>query len=215
VIDDASGYTLLHAAAAYGRLECAGLLIRHGCDVSTQSTGGASAVDIAFELEVPAVFERDGIAIESWESCKATALLLLQHGCGYNANDTSDNAVFAAVIAQYLDELRERTTKQQEILQVYTANTYSTTSTAASERYHCAQSVDDTTLQIQLVHADTGVISSNIYTIKMKLLSKVHAATARQSASILLNMLVPPESWGVRSTNTSPTDARLISYDGK
>jgi ankyrin repeat protein len=213
VIDNADGYTLLHAAATYGRLECAGLLLRNGYDATILSNDGASAVDIAFELEVPAVFEREDIAIESWESCKATASLLLQHGCEYDANKVFNIKAYAAVIAQYLDELRERTTKQQEILQVYTANTYSIY-TAAAISEHSSQAADDTTLRIQLVHADSGVISSNIYTIDTALLSKLHAATARQSTSILLNMLVPTYGWGISNVNSS-ADTRLISYDGK
>jgi Ankyrin repeats (many copies) len=217
VIDDDSGYTLLHAAAAYGRLECAGMLIRHGFDATTLSTDGVSAVDIAFALDIPALFRRDDLEIEPWESCKATALLLLQNGCGYDVNKiASDNAVYAALITEHLDELRQRTTRQQQILQVYTTSAYSINSSNTSEYDNSSHLANgNSTLQIQLLHADSGVMSSKVYTLDTTLLAKLHAATARQSSSILLNMLVPTYCWGISNVNSSNTDMKLKSYDGE
>jgi ankyrin repeat protein len=165
VIDDDSGYTLLHAAATYGRLECAGMLIRHGHASTTLSVDRVPAVDVAFAVELLKALARDGIAAESWAACKPTALLLLQIGCDYDVSKVLDNEVYAALITEYLDELRERTTRQQDILQVYTANTYSISSDNTYEHDNSSQSVnDDSTLQIQLIHADSGVISSRVYT---------------------------------------------------
>jgi Ankyrin repeats (many copies) len=213
VIDDITGYTLLHAASTHGRLECAGMLMRHGYTAATLATDGVSAVDIAFAAELPKALARDSVAAESWEACKPTALLLLQNGCDFEASKVLDNDVFAALTAEYLDELREHTARQREILQVYTANTYSTTT---SQHDHSSQSAhDDSTFQIQLVYADSGVVSAKVYTIDTTLLAKLHAATTRQSASILLNMLIPTHGWSISSVNTSDTDIKLISYDGK
>jgi Ankyrin repeats (many copies) len=213
VIDADTGYTLMHAAAAYGRHECASMLMRHGYTATTLSVDGVSAVDVAFALGIPALFRRDDLEIEPWESCKATALLLLQNRCGYDVNKiASDNEVYATLITEHLDELRERTTRQQGILQVYTANTYSTT----SEHNHSSPSThDDSMLRIQLVNADSGVMSSKVYTLDTTLPSKLHAVTAKQSSSILLNMLVPTYGWGISNVNSSNTDMKLISYDGK
>eukprot|EP00953_Heterococcus_sp_UTEX-ZZ885_P000366 730-Heterococcus_DN1.PRE.2 len=192
VIDDGRGYTLLHAAAAYGRLECAGMLIRHGCEATTLSTDGVSAVDIAFALDIPALFRRDDLKIEPWESCKATALLLLQNRCDYDVNKkASDNAVYATLITEYLDELRERTTRQQQILQAYTTSASSIKSANTNEYDNSSQSDDDNTT----------------------LLAKLHKVTTRQSSRILLNMLVPSYGWGISNVNSSSADIKLISYD--
>eukprot|EP00953_Heterococcus_sp_UTEX-ZZ885_P000367 730-Heterococcus_DN1.PRE.3 len=215
VIDDDSGYTLLHAAATYGRLEGAGMLIRHGYAATTLSVDGVSAVDVAFAVELPKALAREGIAAESWAACKPTALLLLQNGCDYDLSKVVDNEMYAALITQYLNELREHTTRQQEILQVYTVNTYTISSANTNEYNNSSQSEDvDSTLQIQSVHADSGLISAQVYTLDTTLLAKLHVVTARQSSSILLNMLVPTYGWGISNVNSSNTDIKLISYDG-
>jgi Ankyrin repeats (many copies) len=211
VIDDGStGYTLLHAAAVYSRLECAGMLIRNGYTAVALAKNGESAVDSAFEAEIPAVFKRNDIDIKPWELCKPTALLLLQYGCEYNASKVSNNKFHAAVVAQYLNKLREASLKQQQLLQLHAAGTYSVN----DDRSHTV-SANATAVQVQLVNADTHVKSSTVYTVDTTLLAKLHALAVDSSTSILLNMLVPPESWGVSNTTTSDTIMRILSYDGK
>jgi ankyrin repeat protein len=60
VIDDC-GLTLIHAAAAYGRLECLGLLMRQGYDAHVISSGGLSAVDIACTDDDVELLVREGV----------------------------------------------------------------------------------------------------------------------------------------------------------
>jgi ankyrin repeat protein len=123
VADDNSGYTLLHAAAAYGRLECAGMLLRYGYTAVALANNGDSAVDVAFAVEVPTAFKGDNVVKAEWSEHAATVLMLLKHGCGYNAYKIKDNDECAAVIKQYYDELRGASVKQQQLLQLHAAST--------------------------------------------------------------------------------------------
>jgi ankyrin repeat protein len=210
VIDNASGYTLLHAAAAYGRHECAGMLMRHGYTAVALATNRESAVDVALASRLPNVLKRDNITRPEWPARAATVLMLLKSGCDYDVSSIKDNDEYAAVVKQYYDELREASVKQQQLLQLHAAGTYSVN----DDKSHL-EFTNTTTVQVQLVNADTKENSSIVYTLDSTLLAKLHALTVDSNTSILLNMLIPPESWGVTNTNTSDTIVRTLSYDGK
>jgi ankyrin repeat protein len=124
MIDD-SGYTLLHAAAAYGRQECLDTLLQHGCDVKALTTDGVSVLDVAFGHELPAVFKRDGVKRPEWcdrlftfrnvenssrivwspelSKREATALILLKLDVDYDATKIVAGDSCAALIKRYLD----------------------------------------------------------------------------------------------------------------
>jgi ankyrin repeat protein len=89
VICDSNGYTLLHAAAAYGSLECAGVLLREGYDATVVTNDGVSAVDIVFAENLPVVLQREGVTRPAWCDRQATALMLLKYGVGYDASSAA------------------------------------------------------------------------------------------------------------------------------
>jgi ankyrin repeat protein len=125
VIDDDTGYTLMHAAAAYGRHECAGMLMRHGYTATTLANNGESAVDVVFASTLPDVLKLDNIIRPEWSERAATVLMLLKSGCDYNVSRIIHNDECAAVIKQYYDELRDESVKQQQLLQLHAIDTYS------------------------------------------------------------------------------------------
>jgi hypothetical protein len=54
-----------------------------------------------------------------------------------------------------------------------------------------------------------------VYTLNSTLLARLYALIADSDTTILLKLLVPPESWGVSNTNTTDTFMRFLSHDGK
>eukprot|EP00953_Heterococcus_sp_UTEX-ZZ885_P000368 730-Heterococcus_DN1.PRE.4 len=210
VIDDDTGYTLLHAAAAYGWHECAGLLIRHGHTTEALTKQGKSAVDVAFASWLPAALKRDKITRSEWPDRAATALLLLKTGCAYNASTNMNNGHFSAVLEQYQSELRAASLTQQQLLQQHAAATSGVrcdTSDAESA---------DTTIRVQLVNTDTNETSETVYLLDAALLAKLHTVHTDGDNSTLLNLLVPPgPSSATTTTTTSSILSRTLSYDGK
>jgi hypothetical protein len=210
VISDSNGYTLLHAAAAYGRHECAGMLMRHGYTAAALANDGDSAVDTAFASILPDVLKRDNVTRPEWSERAATVLMLLNNGCDYNVSKIIHNDECVAVVKQYYDELRYDSMKQQQLLQQHAIDTYSFNGDTSG-----IDSADASTVQVQLVSAVTKEQCSTAYILNSTLLARLHALIADSDSSILLKLLVPPESWSVTNTNTSHTIVRILSYDGK
>jgi ankyrin repeat protein len=222
VIDD-SGLTLIHAAAAYGRLECLGVLIRQGCDAHVISSDGLSAVDIACTDNDVEVLARDSVKRPAWSKRQATAKMLLQHGVSCNSSSNLNDDHAAAILAQYVDTLREQITHQQQLLQAHVAGSY--TMNNFNNDIASASNV----VRIQLINADTGVESSTVYKVNITVLQKLHAALQQTvSTGILSNMLLPAGRWittsatmnsdNVDSCDMTTPDAStttLISYNGK
>jgi ankyrin repeat protein len=86
--DAAAGNTPLHAAAAYGSLECVTALLQHGCDATTLNNAGYSTVDMALADELPNKLLRDGIQRAGWSGerehvqcccCSVVLATMLQH----------------------------------------------------------------------------------------------------------------------------------------
>jgi hypothetical protein len=204
------GYTLLHAAAAYGRHECAGMLVRHAHTTEALTKQGESAVDIAFARWLPDALKRDKITRSGWPDRAATALLLLKTGCDYNTSSNMNDDQSAAVIQQYYDEVRDESVKKHQLLQQHAAATYGVrcdTSDAESA---------DTTIQVQLVNTDTNETSETVYILDAALLAKLHAVHTDGDDSTLLNLLVPPgTSSATTTTIASSILSRTLSYDGK
>jgi Ankyrin repeats (3 copies) len=152
-IDD-SGYTLLHAAAAYARQKCLDTLLQHVGDAKALTTDGVSVLDVAFGHELPAVFIRDGVKRPEWcdrlftyrsvgdnsrivwspelSKREATAMILLKLGVDYDANKIVAGDACAVLIKRYLDELRAQAAQQQLLLQQHHDIHTDTTATTAA-----------------------------------------------------------------------------------
>jgi ankyrin repeat protein len=220
VISDSDGYTLLHAAAAYGRLECAGALMRQGYDATTLTTAGVSAVDAAFADDIPAVLQRDKVPRPAWCDRQATALMLLKHGVSYDASSVAMHKDAALLIKQYLDELKSDLAHLQNVLKVHVANTQSTSAdtTTVVETEQLSESHSTASaVRVQLFHRVSGAKSTTVYSLDTALLAKLEAAVTSSSVNTILNMLVPADSWGTTTGTSaqSATGIRVISFDFK
>jgi ankyrin repeat protein len=186
--DDAEASTLLHAAAAYGRLECVSLVLQHGCDANALSSDGVSALDMVLATELPASLKRTSIKRPVWFDRTATVELLLHHG----ANCSTSSVVSSeqcAVLLEYIGELRGQNAQQHEVLFTHAKGLYSATD-ETSMQPSSADAVC-TAVRVQLVDSTTGAKSKRVYTLDTALLSKLHAVTAPRSAGVLrlLSML--------------------------
>jgi Ankyrin repeats (many copies) len=153
-----SGYTLLHAAAAYGRLACAGLLLQHGCDAKALSRG-VSTVEAAFAPELTPSLQRRGIERPAWVARRATAMLMLQHGAAYDVKRIAASKEYAALVKQYMDGLKQHSAQQLALLQLHAANTCSTAITTASSgrgRGGSSGTARHSVVKVQLENAHTG-----------------------------------------------------------
>eukprot|EP00953_Heterococcus_sp_UTEX-ZZ885_P017904 10014-Heterococcus_DN1.PRE.3 len=248
VIDDI-GYTLLHAAAAYGRQDCVNVLLRQGCDAKALTTGGVSVLDVAFGHELPAVCIRDAVKRPEWSDrtkvyCyrelkhvtaehserEATAMLLLKLGVDYDASKIVAGDACAVLIKQYLDSVRAQVT-QLQLLQLEQLAVHRHTATAASTRTHATATERTASqghaVQVQLVHAETGEKSKQVYTVYTALLAKLQAPTSTTAATnntdttpnVLLNMLAPTGQWSlsddsITTTTAANSNIKLLTYDG-
>jgi Ankyrin repeats (many copies) len=206
-IDDAGASTLLHAAAAYGRLECVSLLLQHGCDVEALSSDDVSALDMVLTTELPATLKRTRIKRPAWSDRKATAALLLHHGADYAAYNVVSSEQCTELLQEYIGELREQNAQLHSVLSTHVRGLCS-----------AAEVVDaqlSTTIRVQLVDAATGDKSKRVYTLDTALLTKLHEATAPSSASVLLSMLSPVEGAVSVDAHTDADDIKLLTYDGK
>jgi Ankyrin repeats (3 copies)/Ankyrin repeats (many copies) len=225
----AAGNTLLHAAAAYGRLECVTALLQHGCDATALNNAGYSTVDMALADELPDELLRDDIQRAGWSGERACAMLLLQRGAGYDALALSDSDGCKELLYEYLKQLREQTALQQQVLQAnassaVSSSTVTTTGTGVSgsatgqgstTAAAAAAVVACSTMKVQLVDAFTGEKSKRVYTLDAALLSRLRAQAAASSANnVLLSMLVPKEGWGTADGSDSD-EIKLLSHDGK
>jgi hypothetical protein len=149
--------------------------------------------------------------------------MLLQHGVSYNSSNNTCADHGTAMLAQYVDWLREQTTQRQKLLQahvagIYTMNDMNSDITSANKA-----------AKLQLINADTGITSSSVYTVDTTLLHKLHAATEQPvSTGVLLNMLLPTKAWATTSavsetrnttncdmTTSDASPTTLISYNGE
>jgi Ankyrin repeat len=186
-----SGCTLLHAAAAYGRLACAGLLLQHGCDAKTLSRR-VSTVEAAFAPELTPSLQRRGIERPAWSARRATAMLMLQHGAAYDVKRIAASKEYAALVKQYMDGLKQQSAQQLALLQLHAANTCGTTITTAtssssgrgggssssSSSSSGGSTAKRSVVKVQLVNADTGKRSRRVYTLNTAVLSRLHREEA-------------------------------------
>jgi Ankyrin repeats (3 copies) len=226
MIDD-SGLTLIHVAAAYGRLECLSLLMRQGYDAHAITNDGWSAIDTACSDDDIEALVRDGVQRSAWSERHAVAKMLLQHGVSYDNSTYHNDHQNAAMLAQCIDRRRDQTQQQQKLLSAHAASTYTMDDTNSDIR------LADSTVKVQLINADTGASSPTVYSVDTTLLQQLHAVATEQTAStsILLNMIAPTAGWCTSTatatttcydkstanygTRTSNASIKLISYNGE
>jgi Ankyrin repeats (3 copies)/Ankyrin repeat len=211
-LDDAEFSTLLHVAAAYGRLECVSLLLQHGCGAKTLSSDGVSVLDMVLTTELPAALKRTSIKRPAWYDRSATAELLLRHGVTCTASNVIGSEQ-CAVLLEYIGELREQNAQQHEVLSTHAKDLCS-----ASEETGMQPSSTDavcTAVKVQLVDSTTGAKSKRVYKLDTALLSKLHAVTAPGSAGGLLSMLAPLDGLLSVDGHDTADDIKLLSYNGK
>jgi Ankyrin repeats (many copies)/Ankyrin repeat len=242
VTDAAAGNTLLHAAAAYGRLVCVTALLQHGCDATALNNAGYSTVDMALADELPDELLREGIQRAGWSGERSCAMLLLQRGSSYDAAALGENDGCGELLREYVTQLREQTAQQQQVLQAYassavSSSTVTTTDTGVSSSATgqgnttvavaaaaaaaapiaavVAAAAVDNAMKVQLVNATTGEKSKRVYTLDAVLMSRLRAQAAESTANnVLLSMLVPKEGWSATSGSSSD-NAKLLSHDGE
>eukprot|EP00953_Heterococcus_sp_UTEX-ZZ885_P025369 13788-Heterococcus_DN1.PRE.2 len=189
-IDDAAASTLMHAAAAYGRLECVSLVLQHGCDANALSSDGVSALDMALATELPASLK-----------------LLQQSYCCTMVQNA------APVLLECIGQLRGQNAQQHEVLSTHAKGLCS----AAKETGMQPSSADAvcTAVRVQSVDSTTGAKSKRVYTLDTALLSKLHAVTAPGSAGVLLSMLAPLDGMLSVDGHAAANDIKLLSCNGK
>jgi Ankyrin repeats (3 copies) len=200
----AAGNTLLHAAAAYGRLDCVTALLQHGCDATALNNEGLSTVDVTLADDMPEELWRDGIKRAGWSGERATGMLLLQRGASYDATAISDSDERKDLLHEYVTQLRQQTAQQQQLLQanassaVTVASSSSTSST--TEQGGTTAAARSSAMKVQLISATTGEKSKRVYTLDAALLSRLRVQAAQSNGNnVLLSMLVPKEGWGAAS----------------
>jgi Ankyrin repeats (many copies) len=211
-IDDAEASTLLHSAAAYGRLECVSLLLQHGCDAKALSSDGVSALDMALATELPAALKRASTKRPAWSDRSATAELLLHHGANCSTSSVISSE-HCAVLLEYISKLRGQNAQQHEVLSTHAKGLCS----AAKETGMQPSSADAvcTAVKVQLVDSTTGAKNKRVYILNTALLSKLHAVTAPGSAGVLLSMLAPLDGLLSVDGQAAANYIKLLSCNGK
>jgi Ankyrin repeats (many copies) len=240
-INYCNGCTLLHVAAAYGRLECAGLLIRQGCDTNAVTDDGQSVLDVAFANELLPHYDDIDLTRPVWAAREATAMMLLKLGVEYDASKVVADSACAVLIKQYIDAVRAQAAQQQLLLlqhlDVHTDAIATTTTAAAATSAAGGSSANITTstsnatvssqkqsegytVRVQLVHAEAGEKSKHVYTVHATLLAKLQSTTstaadttsADTTPNVLLNMLAPAGQWSQLDDSSTATAASAIKF---
>jgi hypothetical protein len=214
-----SGYTLLHAAAAYGRLACAGLLLQHGCDAKALSKG-VSTVEAAFAPELTPSLQGRGIERPVWTARRATAMLMLQHGAAYNVRQIAASREYAALVKQYMDGLKQQSAQQLALLQLHAANTcsatiFTTNSSSAGGSSSSDSAKHHNVAKVQLVNADTGEKIGRVYTLNTAVLSRLHRDEAQHDSNVLLNLIASATVDDADAATAASVDIKLLPYNGK
>jgi ankyrin repeat protein len=108
---DSSGYTLLHAAAAWGRRDCTTLLLRSGLFATASSVSDKTPIDmivVDVQLLPAAVLPSDlsCTIVRCNADIQAVMLLLLQCRAPVDAAMMCSNSKYAAAVKQYTDGVR-------------------------------------------------------------------------------------------------------------
>jgi Ankyrin repeats (many copies) len=176
---DDSGNTLLHAAAAWGRQQCAMLLLSddHGYDTGAVNADGHTALDLACAAALPESLRSYNITRADWSVRKQIALLLLEAGAKVDAFMLAGNEHYAEAVTQHMAALTDKLQTRDAALAVHAKCSYNNSVAAAVVvSSHAVK-------RFRLIDANTGVKSDRVYTYDSALLYKLHrVASADNSA---------------------------------
>jgi ankyrin repeat protein len=221
---DSSGYTLLHAAAAWGRRDCTALLLRSGLLATASSVKGKTPIG----LTVVAVPSLPAAVLPSDLSCtvvrcdddvQAVMLLLLQCGAPDCAAMMRRNDMYAAAVEQRTAQVTRVLQAANATLDIRASLAYTSNEQHQQQQPQCstAAATDATTVKVQLVHAETRSRGQHVYTVNTSELSQLYAARGEQGLNVLLSMLIPPESFrgAVDTTPAVGGGVKELHYNGK
>jgi hypothetical protein len=218
---DSSGYTLLHAAAAWGRRDCTALLLRNGLLATASSVSGKTPIDLTV-VKVP---QLPPALLPSDLSCTIVRcdddvqLLLLQCGAPVDAALMRRNDMYAAAVEQRIEQVTRELQAANATLDIRASLAYTSNEQHQQQQQHCVTTVatDATTVKVQLVHAETRVRGQRVYTVNTDQLSQLYTARGEQGLNVLLSMLVPSESFrgAVDSTPAVSDSVKQLHYNGK
>jgi ankyrin repeat protein len=221
---DSSGYTLLHAAAAWGRRDCTALLLRSGLLATATSVKGKTPIG----LTVVAVPSLPAAVLPSDLSCtvvrcdddvQAVMLLLLQCGAPVCAAMMRSNDMYAAAVEQRTEQMTRELQAANATLDIRASLAYGSSEQQQQQQQHCGTTVgsDATTVKVQLVHAETRVRGQRVYTVNTAELAQLYTARGEQGLNVLLSMLIPPESFrsAVDSAPAVSDGVKELHYNGK
>jgi ankyrin repeat protein len=220
-------YTLLHAAAAWGRLQCVGILLRHRVSASGLTGAGKSPAALAAAGidEVPAQLQREGVKRPAGAERQKVVLLLLRSGAAVET-DLMCYDCYSGAVQQRIQELEQQLAAQTEAVTLLAVNAYrsdgvaitasSTNNSSDTEQQQRRADTADVTAKqhiarVQLMHATTGERAHTVYTIDTKLLAALHTLRGETGVSVLANMLVAPSSWGA-AASTAGAAANAVKY---
>ena len=239
-------WTLVHSAAAWHRLNCLGYLLSNGASAKHEldnSTDHKSALALALteQTELPESLQidlsrpmRHGEA--AMQDRDAVVSLLLTHGAAF-ADELRDPDL--SCVTDYAAKLRSELEQSKATLAVMHARMQQDDSAASHNAIaECSGtelsngSIDgnnNATVKLQLVHAETGVRGSKLYSLDLALLAELHKTCGGEMPSVLLNLIQPPQGFSDASANSSSSDAtgltssstqsgaapiQLLKYDG-
>jgi hypothetical protein len=227
---NSSGYTLLHAAAAWGRRDCTTLLLRNGLLATASSVNGKTPIDLTI-VDVPllpaALLPSDlsCTIVRCDDDIQAVMLLLLQCGAPVDAAMMCSNSKYAAAVKQRIHQVTRERNAFKTTPDIRASLSYTS---VEQQQLLCGTTaaVDATTVKVQLVHAETHVRGHRVYTVNTDELPQLYTARGEQGINKLLSMLVPPESFrGATATTTNTTSTtstqaandsiKELHYNGK
>ena len=134
---------------------------------------------------------------------------------------------------QFVQSLLSTNRQQQQLLQTFlsTARHNSAASVVDGEVMTEHAGYEHRHVLLQLVHAETGETSANVYSFSTALLSRLFECSGHTGSNVLLNMLRPPAGFASPTTDrrdhnhvatisalkdtAAATSIRLLKYDGK
>eukprot|EP00953_Heterococcus_sp_UTEX-ZZ885_P027841 14890-Heterococcus_DN1.PRE.3 len=226
-------YTLLHAAAAWGRLQCVGILLRQGLDVSGLTGADKSPAALATVEQLPRLLQREGVQRAAASDRQAVVLLLLRSGAAVET-DVMHYDCYNKALQQYMQELRQQLATQTQAATVLADHVYRSSgvsisagsgnsSSNAAQQQRRTEAAKATAKQhivrVQLVHASTGEGAHEVYAIDTTLLAALHTQRGESGASVLANMLAASSWWGaaaaatVSGTTAAAASIKHLQYD--
>ena len=227
VKETVDGWSLLHAAAAWHRLDCVSYLLGAGASANVRCDG-LTAIEVASidqrisrgpGLGVHRPFEEHSDA--SRQRRDAIGSLLLTYG------DTVDCALLkpnTAYVPDYVARLKAELQQTKATLQLTRASMQRTICSTDRSDNGVLDAMQAFTIEsdpvsiVQLVHATTGVRSDAVYKLDATLLADLHKNSGGEMPSVLLNLVQPPEGFAAATASSTnqpgAVPLQLLTYDG-